>query len=364
MKKIFIIVCLSFLIFALNGCIFKSFFGSSEQSSVSVSSISVTPTVQAQLVISDYFSYKADTKYVYDGIGNEFASYDVYVDYLGNGIVQLRKETGGSTIVNVLKASGGMLSVLTSKGEIYYREDFMSNPGTDPEILLKEPLVKGTTWTVPATQSVPVGNKRYISNVDVEIITPAGVYSALEVTTEDGKNRTLDYYAADVGLVKSIFKSGETEISSTLSKIENNVPLIQTVRFFYPDVINDKIFYVDKQLSFYTNDSTPAIFEKVYKELLDEKFGKILSSDAKVNSMMIDKNNIVNIDFSQEFLDDMNAGSDYESMILQCITNTLGVYYDTDKVIITVAGKLYSSGHIELKEGEFFTVDLTNSHQY
>jgi len=312
MKKIFVIVCLSFLIFASNGCVFKP-STSSDQSSLS-------ETSQVQLVISDYFAYKADTRYVFEGQGNEFASFDIYVDYLDNDIAQLRKETGGSTLVTVLKASGGALSVHTSKGEIYYRENFLAIPVNNPEILLKEPLVKGTTWTLAG------GNKRYISNVDVEIVTPSGTYRTLEVTTEDGADRNLDYYATDIGLVKSVFKSGEDEISSTLSKIENNVPFIQTVRFFYPDVAADKIFYIDKQISFRTNDSTPAIFEKAAKELPDAKFGKVLSTNAKINSMTIDTNNIVHADFSQEFLTEMNAGSGYESMILQCITNTLFNY--------------------------------------
>lgn len=342
MKKIFVIVFLSFLMLTSNGCIYKS----------------VTQPVKAQPVINDYFCYRADTKYVYEGKGNEYASYTVYIDYLEDSVVQLRKSTGGSEIVNVLEAKYGMLSILTSKGDCFYREDFMSNAGTDSEIVLKEPLVKGTAWTLHD------GNKRYISNVDVEIVTPSGIYETLEVTTEDGENRTLDYYAPDIGLVKSVFKSSDTEISSTLSKIENNTPFIQTVRFFYPDVINDKIFYVDKQLSFHTNDSTPAVFEKAFKELPDERFGKVISSGAKINSMIFEKNNIVNIDLSQEFLGGMNAGSGYESMILQCITNTLGIYYNADKVIITVASNLYSSGHFKMKKGEFFTVNLRNSYEF
>jgi len=57
----------------------------------------------------------------------------------------------------------------------------------------------------------------------------------------------------------------------------------------------------------------------------------------------------------------MNAGSSYESLILQSITNTIGTYYGVDKVYITVEDKPYVSGHIEMKKGEFFTVNLTNS---
>jgi hypothetical protein len=56
----------------------------------------------------------------------------------------------------------------------------------------------------------------------------------------------------------------------------------------------------------------------------------------------------------------MNAGSGYESLILQSIVNTLGGYYGVDKVYITIENKPYSSGHIEMKKGEVFKVDTKN----
>jgi hypothetical protein len=56
----------------------------------------------------------------------------------------------------------------------------------------------------------------------------------------------------------------------------------------------------------------------------------------------------------------MNAGSGYEAMILQCITNTLGNYYNTDQVYITIEGKPYESGHIVMKKGETFKVNYDN----
>ena len=67
------------------------------------------------------------------------------------------------------------------------------------------------------------------------------------------------------------------------------------------------------------------------------------------------------IDFSKVLLSEMNTGSGYESLILQSITNTVGTYYGVNKVYITIENKPYSSGHIEMKKGQFFTVNLTNS---
>lgn len=63
----------------------------------------------------------------------------------------------------------------------------------------------------------------------------------------------------------------------------------------------------------------------------------------------------------QSLVSEMNAGAAYETMILQCITNTLGIYYGVKKVYLTVEGKPYSSGHIEMKKGVPFIVDLKDA---
>ena len=68
----------------------------------------------------------------------------------------------------------------------------------------------------------------------------------------------------------------------------------------------------------------------------------------------------VYIDLNQAFLTEMNAGSGYESMLLQGIVNTVGQYYYAGKVYITIDNKPYESGHISMKKGEFFTVDVND----
>jgi spore germination protein GerM len=70
---------------------------------------------------------------------------------------------------------------------------------------------------------------------------------------------------------------------------------------------------------------------------------------------------MVYVDFSKELISEMNAGAGYEAMILKSITNTLGEYYGVSKVYITVDSSPYSSGHILMEKGEYFSVDLKNS---
>jgi hypothetical protein len=316
---------------------------------------SQTKDNESKLKIENYYPFEKDIKYVYEGTGNEYAAYYVQVDYLKENRQQIRVNNGGTEMVKVFENKDGELRLLLSKGESYYREDFTSKTNDKAEVLLKEPLTKDNSWTLSD------GGVRTITNVKASITTPAASYECIEVTTVRKESTIKDYYAANVGLVKTIFISNGTEVSSSLSKIEKNVPLVQTVRFYYPNG-NDGINYIkEKKLSFNTNDLTKKTFEKSFKEVEGTDLGKLFGPSVKINSLYLNEDNMVYLDLSKEFTKEMNAGSGYESQILQCITNTIGDYYMVKKVYITVEGEPYSSGHIVMKKGEAFIVDYTNT---
>lgn len=350
MKKLLLIVSLLLsLVLLLSGCNNAKLLGGDNTSN--------PPDNKAELTIKDYYAYKDNTKYVYEGHGMEYASYYVYVDYISGDRVQLRSNNGGTEMVKVLENKDGELRMLLSRGEAYYRENLTQATGSNVEILLKEPLAVGTSWNLSD------GRKRSITNLEVDVTTPSGTYKTLEVTTEGKDSKVLDYYAPNVGLVKTVFTSNGTEVTSALSKVETNAPLTQTVRFYYPNANVDKLYFVDKQLTFKTNDITKAIFEQAFKDLPKGDVANVLGPNVKINSLYLNQDNRVYVDFSKEFVSEMNAGSSYESLILKSITNTLGGYYGVDKVHITIEGKPYESGHFALKKEEYFTVDFNNSEQ-
>lgn len=305
--------------------------------------------------IENYYPFEKNIKYIYDGVGNEYATYSVYVDYLSENRQQIRVNNGGTEMVKVLENKEGELRVIYSKEESYYRENFTSKSNDKPEILLKEPLTKGNSWTLVD------GSIRTITNVKVSITTPLANYECIEVTTVRKESTVKDYYAANIGLVKSLFTSNGMEVSSSLSKMEKNVPFVQTIKFYYPN-INDSINYItNKEISFNTNDLTREVFEKNFKEASNENLGKLISPNTKIKSLYLNEDNMVYLDFSKEFTKEMNVGAGYEGQILQCITNTLGDYYMVKKVYITVEGEPYNSGHILMKKGEAFIVDYRNT---
>jgi PBP1b-binding outer membrane lipoprotein LpoB len=345
MKKIFATI---FLIMLLVSC------------SSAPNSSGNPPAVETQqMTIKDYFPSTENVRAKYQGIGNEYAEKEVFVDYVKNDRVQLRVITPGTILAQVYEIKNGELKLITSREEFYYREDLTQVENTNGEIILKEPLVKGTSWTLAD------GRKRHISNVDVEVTTPSGKYKALEVTTEGNDSSTLDYYAANIGLVKSLFIANDAKVETILEKLEQNAVYTQTLKVYYPDFNNGRIIYKDNSVSLKTNDNIIGFIENHLKTSPDKDIVNPISQNTKINKLYLDNiEGKVVVDFSKELINEMNAGSGLEADIVQSIVNTLGNYYTVDKVYISVEGNPYESGHISINQNEVFYVDYNNSHEY
>jgi len=301
--------------------------------------------------VKDYFPVKPNTRYMYEGSGSEYAFYDVVLDYWQGAKMQQRVDNGGTVTARVIELKNGAAKLVYTRSEVYYRENFLTQKSNSSEILLKEPLRAGTKWKLPD------GRERRISSTSASVSTPSGDYKAIEVVTKSKYSTTTDYYAKGVGLVKSVFKSGDTVVSSSLLKIEKDKPFVQTIRFFYPDVNADRIKSVEKQVSFRTNDITRFNLVQAYKDALVNK-ATVFSKNTKINSLYLNRDGMVYIDLSRAFVTEMNAGSGVESMILQSVANTFGGYYGVQRVYLTIDNKLYQSGHIALKKGQYLKVRL------
>ncbi|WP_313165702.1 GerMN domain-containing protein [Sedimentibacter sp.] len=290
---------------------------------------------QNEYSIEEFFPVIENTKYSYKGEGNEFAAYTVFIDYISNNRFQTRTNNGGTETVKVYEFKDNQLIELYSRGETYFREDFTNREFQGGNVVLKLP---------------------YTGELK-QIVTSQGNFNAIEVITESDQGTSTNYYAKDVGLVKSIYKSNDYEVSSTLDSLEQNVPLIQTVTLYYPDIDGVHLNSVDVQVSFNTNDSTKDVIEKTVKDL---SVYELFSINTEINELYFDENDeSVHIDLSNNFIEEMNAGSGFESLMLQSIANTLGSYYGVENIYLTIDGNLYESGHISLKENEPLKADYS-----
>lgn len=370
MKKLQITVSVLLLSLLLCGC---NRAKQNENNSTAVTPtaqpvVTLTPTVtpednKADAVIDekllsaqDYFPLQADTEYIYAGEGNEFAAYNRYIDFIDLTAkrLQTRTNNGGTETVRVIEVKDGKVAVVFTQNECYYRANFMDRTNQTEEILLMEPLTEGTQWTLPD------GRKRYISNTKAPVETPYGSFEALEITTEETDGTTKDYYAVGIGLVKSVYEADQLRISSNLEQVNTNRAFTQNITVYYPDA-DEKIYAEQVVLSFKTGDDIVlAIENAIKKETTKDTYLPLLSADTRINSLYLDEDNIVHVDFSKEFVTGMNVGAGYELLILQSVTNTLCNYYGATKVSITLDGKPYESGHILMREGEVLELNMEN----
>lgn len=293
------------------------------------------------LKIQDYLPMQENAKYVYEGIGNEFAGYETYVDYLSKGVVQQSIQNGGTSMVRVYQVKDGKLVRTFSKGEIYYRDDFRNRKDNSEEVLLMEPIKKGTTWKTGD------GKQRTITGISSEISVPMRTFSAIEVVTEGTDGTNIDYYAKNVGLVKTIFRSGGMEVSSSLKAVEKNTARIQQVRFYYPEKDSGTIKNITKDVEFHTNDNTGEILEEAYKAAVDQTYGVVLPTGAAIKTLALDQEGRVRLDMGKTFPDEIKRGSIAENLVLQCIADTFGNYYGSDEVIFTAEGEPYAIKNVK-----------------
>lgn len=309
--------------------------------------------------IEDYFPFKENIIMDYEGIGNEFAEQIVFFEYIEGNKAQIKIFNPGTVAVKVLEYDKGELREIYSEGEFYHIENMIDKTGETSNIILKEPLKPGTSWTVEG------GYKRAITGVNVNLELSNENVKALEVTTQLGDGRNLlDYYVKDIGHVASIYKDGEFVVETLLKEIKNS-PYETEIRFYYPLYEDIKTAYIDRKIVFNTNDNIKDILESNFQNPQSERIIPVISKNTKINSLKFERGNgIVRVDFSNELLTDMNAGSGLEAELLKSIVNSLGDYYGVDRVYISIEGKPYSSGHFEIKEDEFFEVDTTNVEEF
>lgn len=315
-------------------------------------------TQKTNYTIKDYYPFKENVKLSYEGSGNEYASKDVYVDFIKGNKLQLRSINAGTTMGQVLQYENGQLTLIVSKGEFYYRDDLTSLQSNVNEVILKEPLQKGTSWTLSN------GRKRSITGTDVDVDTPSGKYKALEVTTTDNNSTIKDYYVVNIGLVKTVFTSAGSDIVTSLKKNIPNSPVAQTIKFYYPKITdtNVAIMYKKNTVNLKTNDDIKNIFQTSFRKTLVDGALPLMSNNTKINKLYLNYNeNVVYVDFSKEFITEMNAGTSKENGILTSVVNTLGDYFNVKEVRLTVDGKEYSSGHILMQKGENFKVNYNNA---
>ena len=305
------------------------------------------PAEALELNLEDYILPIDNARYNYEGTGMEYAQYSAWADYRYDDALQIRTDNGGTVMASVYRFDGEKLIRTFSQGETYHREDLTQRENNSQDVILMKPLAEGTSWILED------GSKRTITGMDMDVETPSGSYKAIEVTTEYKDSKTFDYYVKGTGLVKSVFSGDDYEVISALESIESDFRLTQDVKLYYPDA-QENIISVDAQLEFGTNDSAEKVLVQSYRDSVPSDALTVFAESAEINSVYFDQEtSTARIDLSRSFITEMNAGSYYESLILQSLADTLRSYGNSEKISVTVDGGAYESGHMLLEKEDY-----------
>ncbi|NBG87963.1 GerMN domain-containing protein [Isachenkonia alkalipeptolytica] len=302
----------------------------------------------------DFYPFLQNVRLHYDGAGSEYVEEKIHFDYVYENRAQIRRQTGGTTLLEVIHHDDGKVYSVFQKGESYRRESFYNLDlleVEDAEILIMDPIEIGTQWEVRE------GVLREITNVGMILATPAGEFEVIEVTTYEEDSTFTVYYGKDYGKVKTLFEADETEIYTELVDVDEDYQVVEEVTFFYPEFNEDRLVYFEEAIPLATNVEIEDIFEQYFRrsprEDSDEYVG-LMSENTSINFIRLNREDFVgHIDFSEEFVTEMNAGTTLESMILSSVVRTVGEYFRVGEVKLTIEGEPYTSGHFEFQEGEY-----------
>lgn len=298
--------------------------------------------------------------YSYEGIGNEFAEYNWTPQFNQDDYYQVANQNPGTTLVEIFEYREDEIVRTFQRGETYFRDNF-TEIGSFPderqeEVLLKAPIEVGNSWSNEDSDYE-------ITAIDHEIEVPYGTFNAIEVTITTDDAVTKRYYAEDVGLVSDVFESEGMTVESNLESVETDTPEILPFTVFVPDDQAMGMDQVEAELALNTNDpARVAITELLSGQADGFENINILPEGTTINYLFLNNDNIVEMDVSSEFEENMNAGSTGELFAVYTLVNTLSQYYGAQEVLLTVDGEPYEGAHMALQEGETlaFNEDMVN----
>jgi len=111
---------------------------------------------------------------------------------------------------------------------------------------------------------------------------------------------------------------------------------------------------IDAELTIESDESEAQAMQALLSGQVNEDIN-ILPAGTEINHLQLnEEDDVAEIDVSEEFTANMNAGSTGELFIVYTLVNTISDYYGTEEVILTVAGEPYQGAHMALQEGETF----------
>lgn len=154
-----------------------------------------------ELRVQDYFPMKTMTKHFSGGFEN--AGFTQIIDKVMVDKVQVKQLDTGTGVIFIYQISDKEIRLIFSNEvpDGKFKDNYIGTvEPNSKDIILKTPLEIGTKWT-DASEI-----KHEITGINVPVQTPAGSFSAIEVTLLKDEFKSKVYYVKELGLVKRIIE--------------------------------------------------------------------------------------------------------------------------------------------------------------
>ncbi|MFZ5645330.1 MAG: hypothetical protein ACOY46_17295 [Bacillota bacterium] len=163
-------------------------------------------------IMSDYFPLSVGSLWVYQGEGNEYASFSREVLFNKGNRAQIREDNGGTVSAMIFEVTDNAVTRIYNQAEMYDRNNLLDLKPNDNTVILKGPLDVGTKWN-------ETGGQREIVDTNAAVDTPLGVFDKCVKVKITGQHSTVfEYFKREVGMVKREFFSEGNEVSSVLKE--------------------------------------------------------------------------------------------------------------------------------------------------
>lgn len=262
----------------------------------------------------------------------------------------------GKSTLNIREnmiATNNNQSIDFIENSISNNNEFVQDSGY---VMLKAPIELNNSWQYNNTAVSE------ITNLNVNIELPFGNFSAVEVETnfENGAYKK-DYFVKGIGLVKSVNSDPILGDSVVILESMDEGYLTSKAKLFNYNLATDvtEITYEDIKIEY--DVDYKSILENLLKTAKNDEYVPLLTeeSNATINFVVVERIlNMATVDFSNNFLEKLNAGGSIENTIITNIANTAGNFYSVDNVKMLINGETYTDGHISFDEP--FQVDRNN----
>lgn len=286
----------------------------------------------SQLALVDYLP---NTMYQIKQYSNGATSRVDYPNYLDEALQLMQVESrldNGDPTVSFYSWGTSQIVKLSESTElnpyINYLSEITSQENQDAQLLLQAPLAVGTSWQRDASTTSA------ITNIFSQAQLPVGELSnVIEVTSTSQAGELKEYYAQGEGLVATVEADSNGSITQVwqAQAIYHENRIVNEVAVTLPTKDEAMIEAGQANFKWQTNGSLTNAFDEMFKEM------NIIDDTITIQSVTVE-DGVVLLDFTPGVVAVLNSYDAPEQAVIASIVTTLGNFFNTDQVRLSVSG--------------------------